>query len=70
MKHGLIDLQPELNSCQCGEIPGLQWRYMKGTANLVHYQVRCMFCGKRTRDRKRIDGAIGEWFELVRGGEE
>ena len=52
----------------CGKEPKLIDYYIKGTANHKNYFVKCE-CGKRTRNRKRIIGAVTEWNEMGEGEE-
>lgn len=61
MAGGIYKTEIQLNICECGGNPNVIWHYIKGVANKVHYFVRCNQCKKRTRDRKKVDGAIEDW---------
>lgn len=52
---------PEDLICDCGSKPILVWHYIKGTANRIHYFIKCPDCRVRTIDRKRVTGAIESW---------
>ena len=61
MKHGVLEEDYELKDCVCGGVPKVYWRYVKGTANRVHYFSKCPACNLRTRCRKLICGAVEDW---------
>lgn len=61
MSGGIYTSKKELNICECGNNPIIIWHYIKGVANKIHYFVKCNNCNKRTRDRKKLDGAIDDW---------
>ena len=64
MKGGILEHKYPLNKCSCGENPEFIWHYIKGTANKIHYFIRCPVCRKSTQNRKRELGAVNEWNEI------
>lgn len=60
MKYGLVEPQPLLNQCKCGQSPVLQWRFTK-PANHINFSVRCLSCKTMTRNRKHSEGAVEDW---------
>ena len=68
MKYGTVSsplFEHTLNKCVCGCSPIIMWRFMKGTANHVNYHIRCLDCKTKTRNRKRIYGAIEDWNDGI-----
>lgn len=61
MAGGICNIDKELNLCQCGNQPVVIWHYIKGVANRINYFAKCNNCKTRTRDRKKIEGAIEDW---------
>lgn len=64
MKHMVVQYDGLLKTCQCGKRPEIWCHYIKGTANRVHFYVRCE-CGLRTRSRRHMRGAIEDWRDGV-----
>lgn len=50
-----------LNRCQCDSEGVVIWHYIKGTANRVHYFVKCKRCMRKSRDRKKVENTVKDW---------
>lgn len=51
----------KINLCKCGTQPDLYSFYIKGTANRIHWCIKCPNCQKRTQHRRKMEKAIEEW---------
>ena len=63
MAGGIIEKPDDvfLYSCECNSDPIIVWHYIRGTANRIHYFVKCPNCNLRTRDRRKVNNAIKDW---------
>ena len=61
MHGGIYKNDLKMNPCSCGNMPDAIWYYISGTANRIHYFVKCNVCKNRTRNRKNVEGAVCDW---------
>jgi hypothetical protein len=61
-----VETNQELHLCSCGNKPLLMRRFIKGVANRLNFFVNCSNCKTKTRDRRKINGAIEDWNKTIK----